>query len=64
MILGIVENEVNVRKQVTLLDCKKVKSKWQRSMANNDGWFSFLNPESNEFLTATAAEHLIIAGKL
>ena len=36
--------------------------KWRRSKPNNDGWFSFLNPATNEFLTVATAEEIVVSG--
>ena len=62
MVLSLPENKSEVRLN-TVDQNQPLGQKWRRNKANSDGWFTLLNPGSNELLTVASAETLIISGK-
>ena len=65
MVLTLCENDSSGDNEVILKIVDRENpfgQKWRRSKANEDGWFTFVNPENNEFLTLQSEEKLIVLG--
>lgn len=66
LVLGLVaQNSANEMSEVILQNVNQddpFGQKWRRSKANADGWFTFLNPGNNQFLSIESVDGINASG--